>query len=210
MEELPDHFRPLQIVECMGSSELKDHLGCFENAALLHWYTDGVKCCVFFTTFVGSAQRWFNQFPPNSIQSFGDFNTLFLQHFASSKRYYKIVISLFTIKQWAQETLCNDIRRFNKAALEVSSSTPEILLSSFSQGLCKGEFFLSLVKNPPSSYEALLGQAKKYIHVEEAQQSWKGDRDPGVVACPKKKNASGASTAIGATSFSTVIARTRG
>lgn len=77
-EELLDHFRHLQIAKYMGFTDLEEHLGCFENAALLHHYTDGVKCRVFLTTFVGSAQRWFNQLPSSSIKSFNDFNTLFL------------------------------------------------------------------------------------------------------------------------------------
>lgn len=64
--------------------------------------------------------------------------------------------------------LCDYICRFNKAVLEVSSSTPEILINAFSQGLYEGEFYRSLVKKLPNNYEVLLGQAKKYIHVEEA------------------------------------------
>lgn len=99
VEELLDRFRPLQIAEYTGSTDPEDHLGHFENAALLHQYTNGVKCRIFLTTLAGSAHQWFNQLPPNSIQSFDDFNTLFLQHFASSKRYHKIMLSLFSMKQ---------------------------------------------------------------------------------------------------------------
>lgn len=141
MEELLDCFFTIQMVEYMGSSDSEYHLGRFENVALLHQHLDGVKCRVFLNTLVGLAQHWFNQLSPNSIQSFNNFSTLFLQHFASNKRYRKMVPSLFTIKQRACETLRNYIRRLNKATLEVSSSTPEILVSAFSQGMYEGEFF---------------------------------------------------------------------
>ncbi|KAL0420239.1 UNVERIFIED_CONTAM: hypothetical protein Slati_3046800 [Sesamum latifolium] len=40
-----------------------EHLSRFENAALLHRYTDGIKCRVFITTFARAAQQWFNQLP---------------------------------------------------------------------------------------------------------------------------------------------------
>lgn len=33
------------------------------------------------------------------------------------------------------------------------------------------------MKKPLSSYDALLGRVEKYIHVEEAQQLWKGEGD---------------------------------
>lgn len=175
MEELLDGFRPFQIAEYTKSADSEDHLGCFENEALLHQYTDGVKCRVFMTTLSGAAQRWFSQLPLNSIKSFNDFSTLFLKHFTSSKRYYKTVLSLFAIKQRMREIMLHEyIRCFNRVALEVSFTTPEMLINAFSQGLVEEDFFRSLVKKPPSSYDALLGRAEKYIHVEEAQQ-WRKD-----------------------------------
>lgn len=55
-EELPDHFFPLQIVEYMRSTYPKEDLGHFENVALLHQYTNGVKYWIFLTTLDGLAQ----------------------------------------------------------------------------------------------------------------------------------------------------------
>ncbi|XP_073153066.1 uncharacterized protein [Henckelia pumila] len=60
-----------------------------------------------------------------------------------------------------QETLRKFIQHFNGAALEVSTATPDILISAFTQGLKGGEFFKSLVKKPPSSYDDLLARAEK-------------------------------------------------
>lgn len=89
----------------MGSIDPEEHLDCFENVALLHQYSDEVKCWVFLTTLAGSTQWWFNQLPSNSIQSFEDFSILFLQHFANNKRYHKLVLSLFSMKQRSHKTL---------------------------------------------------------------------------------------------------------
>ncbi|KAL0386187.1 UNVERIFIED_CONTAM: hypothetical protein Sradi_3013000 [Sesamum radiatum] len=44
-----------------------EHLSRFENATLLHRYTDGIKCSVFVTTFARAAQQWFNQLPTRAI-----------------------------------------------------------------------------------------------------------------------------------------------
>ncbi|XP_075514389.1 uncharacterized protein LOC142549336 [Primulina tabacum] len=46
-EGLPPNFRQPNVGEYDGHSDPEEHLGRFENAALLHQYTDGVKCRVF-------------------------------------------------------------------------------------------------------------------------------------------------------------------
>ncbi|KAL0438890.1 UNVERIFIED_CONTAM: hypothetical protein Slati_2372000 [Sesamum latifolium] len=43
------------IAEYDGTIDPQEHLFQFENAALLHRYTDGIKCQVFVTTFARAA-----------------------------------------------------------------------------------------------------------------------------------------------------------
>lgn len=62
VEELLNRFHLLQIVEYMGFANPKEHLGHFENAALLHQYTDRVKYRVFLTTLVGSTTEFYSVF----------------------------------------------------------------------------------------------------------------------------------------------------
>ncbi|XP_073131435.1 uncharacterized protein [Henckelia pumila] len=134
-EELPASFKKPSVGEYDESKDPEEHMGRFENAALLHQYSDGIKC-----------------------------------RFASSKKYQKTYLSLFVMKQQDQETLREFIQRFNGAALEVPTATPDILISAFTQGLKGGEFFKSLVKKPQSSYDDLLARAKKYVNLEDAQK----------------------------------------
>ncbi|KAL0447351.1 UNVERIFIED_CONTAM: hypothetical protein Slati_1863000 [Sesamum latifolium] len=61
--ELPLNCRTPAIAEYDGTTDPMEHLSRFENAALLHRYTDGIKYRVFVTTFVRAAQQWFNQLP---------------------------------------------------------------------------------------------------------------------------------------------------
>ncbi|KAL0433761.1 UNVERIFIED_CONTAM: hypothetical protein Slati_2710400 [Sesamum latifolium] len=60
-DELPLNCRTPAIVEYDGTTDPMEHLSRFENKALLHRYTDGIKCRVFVTTFARAAQQWFNQ-----------------------------------------------------------------------------------------------------------------------------------------------------
>ncbi|XP_073064019.1 uncharacterized protein [Primulina eburnea] len=178
-QDFPRVFRQLNVGEYDGHTDPEEHLWRFENAALLHQYTDGVKCRVFLGTLVRSAQQWFNTLQPNSICSFEDFSVAFLHRFASSKRHQKNYLSLFVMKQQEAETLREFVQRFNNAALEIPAATPDIMISAFTQGLRGGEFFKSLVKKPPSSYDDLLARAEKYVNLEDAQRYRRMENRPG-------------------------------
>ncbi|KAL0439540.1 UNVERIFIED_CONTAM: hypothetical protein Slati_2437000 [Sesamum latifolium] len=69
-DELPLNCRTPAIAEYDSTTDPMEHLSRFENAALLHRYTNGIKCRVFVTTFAGAAQQWFNQLPVGAIGSF--------------------------------------------------------------------------------------------------------------------------------------------
>ncbi|XP_073154100.1 uncharacterized protein [Henckelia pumila] len=140
-EELPANFKQPTLGEYDGSSDPEEHLGRFENAALLHRYSDAIKCRVFLTTL-----------------------------YASSKKYLKTSISLFNMKQSEVESLREYVQRFNTAALEVPAATADTLVNSFTQGLRGGEFFRSLLKKPPLTYDELLSRAEKYVNLEDAQR----------------------------------------
>ncbi|KAL0427110.1 UNVERIFIED_CONTAM: hypothetical protein Slati_2885800 [Sesamum latifolium] len=122
------------IAENADTSNPQEHLSQFENATLLHRYTDGIKCRVFITTFAWAAQQWFNQLSPAVIGSFREFRSLFLNQFASSRKHRKTELSLFSIRQKEEESLKDYQQRFNTAALEILSATQEVKVSACVQG----------------------------------------------------------------------------
>ncbi|XP_073051263.1 uncharacterized protein [Primulina eburnea] len=178
-EGIPPNFRQSNLGEYDGHTDPEEHLGRFENAALLHQYSDGVRCMVFLGTLARSAQQWFNTLQPNSIRSFENFSAAFLHRFASSKRHQKNYLSLFMMKQQESETLREFVQRFNNAALEIPAATTDIMISSFTQGLRGGEIFKSLVKKPSSSYDDLLARAEKYVNLEDVQRYRRMKNCPG-------------------------------
>ncbi|KAL0402437.1 UNVERIFIED_CONTAM: hypothetical protein Slati_4273600 [Sesamum latifolium] len=123
MEELPAHFRaPSHLPAYDGTTDPAEHIRKFENAILLHRYTDSIKYRVFLTTLTNSTQQWLDQLPAGLVRSFTEFRSLFQHQFASSKKYQKSVISLFGVKQEDNETLKAYVQRFNTTILEVPTA----------------------------------------------------------------------------------------
>ncbi|XP_073152345.1 uncharacterized protein [Henckelia pumila] len=154
----PKQFKLPHVGEYDGKGDPEDHLARFENAALLHKYSDQIKCR-------------FNMLRPGEIKEFKDFSKSFLHHFASSKKHPTTTFSLFAIKQREHENLRTYIRRFSALALEVLMATPDLLISAFMQGLDTKDFLKSLIKRSPETYEELLARAEKYVNMEEIQVS---------------------------------------
>ncbi|XP_073152298.1 uncharacterized protein [Henckelia pumila] len=169
--DLPKQFKLPHVGEYDGKGDPEDHLARFENAALLHKYSDQIKCRAFLTTLIGPAQQWFNMLRPREIKEFKDFSKSFLYHFASSKKHPTTTFSLFAIKQREHENLRAYIRRFSALALKVPTATTDLLISAFMQGLDTKDFLKSLIKKAPEIYEELLARAEKYVNMEEIQVS---------------------------------------
>ncbi|XP_042380277.1 uncharacterized protein LOC121972697 [Zingiber officinale] len=187
-ENLPKAYKPPAIGEYDGSKDPEDHLHKFRNAALLHQYSDVVKCRVFLNTLSGSTQKWFDGLPHGSIIYFQDFKTTFLHHFASSMKYQKTDHCLFALKQGPAEPLRSYIKRFNQVAQDAPSATSEILMSAFSHGLVEGEFFRALIRDPVKNFDEMLEKAASYINVEEVQvASRKADKAPEFVINPERR-----------------------
>ncbi|KAL0394416.1 UNVERIFIED_CONTAM: hypothetical protein Slati_4407800 [Sesamum latifolium] len=76
---------------------------------------------------------------------------------------------LNNVWQKENEPLKEYLQRFNTVAQEVPSTTQEVKVDAFSQGLLDGDSFKSLAKKPISKFDALLARAAKYLNMEDAQ-----------------------------------------
>ncbi|XP_012838229.1 PREDICTED: uncharacterized protein LOC105958770 [Erythranthe guttata] len=168
-DELPGSFRPVTY-EYLGTTDPSEHLCRFNNTADLHRFSEGVKCRVFTTTLAGPAQAWFSQLRPASIGSFDQLASVFLDHFASSKKQKRSTLTLFAVKQREGEHLRSFIKRFITATLEVPITSEEVLINALALGLRLGDFFTSISKKPPLSFNDLLRKAERYMNAEEAEQ----------------------------------------
>ncbi|KAL0442257.1 UNVERIFIED_CONTAM: hypothetical protein Sradi_0164600 [Sesamum radiatum] len=170
-DELPVNCRIPAIAEYEGTTDPQEHLSHFENATLLHRYTNGFEYRVFVTTYARAKQQWFNQLPPAVIGSFQEFRSLFLHQFASSRKHQKTELSLFSVRQKEGEPLKEYLQHFNAATLEVPTVTQEVKANAFAQGFLDGDFFKSLTKKPATNFDSVLARAAKYTDMEDAHAS---------------------------------------
>lgn len=183
-DDLPTSFRSFTL-ECDGTTDPWDHVCRFENTAQLHLLSDGVKCRVFATTLTGAAQQWFGQLLGGSVPAFGRLCSMLLHYFASSMKHQRSKITLFSIKQQAEESLRGYVKRFNTAMLEVPAVSEEIKVSAVSQGLREGNLFRSLALDQVTTFDQLLERAERYINLEEAQRIKKDEQ--GAQALDRRK-----------------------
>ena len=85
-----------------------------------------------------------------------------------------------SIKQREDETLRSYIARFNKETPSIDETDNKILVATFTNGLQRGKFLLSLYKNDPKTMSNVLYQATTYMNAEGALLAWEEK--------PKKKD----------------------
>ena len=73
-----------------------------------------------------------------------------------------------SIKQREDETLRSYIARFNKETPSIDETDNKILVATFTNGLQRGKFLLSLYKNDPKTMSNVLYQATTYMNAEGA------------------------------------------
>lgn len=127
-------------------------------------------------TLTGAPQQWFSQLPPGTIQNFDQLGSVFLSHFASSRRQKKASLTLFSIKQKELEQLRSYVKRLPTPCWK-SQSRPRMSYA-ITEGLREGEFFRSLSIKQPRTFNASLQRAELYINPENAQRAKKSETSP--------------------------------
>lgn len=86
LEGLPANCRIPHLGEYDSTTDPEEHMCKFENAVLLHQFSDAIKCRVFVTNLASEAQKWYQLLCPGPITCFEDLGDAFLQHFFSCKK----------------------------------------------------------------------------------------------------------------------------
>ncbi|GKD29174.1 reverse transcriptase domain-containing protein [Tanacetum coccineum] len=111
----------------------KDHLKIFQAAAKVERWAMPTWCHMFNSTLIGNARVWFDDLPPESIDSYDDLKEAFLANYLQQKKCIKDPVEIHHIKQREREYTEDFVQRFKiksrdvKGAPEIPKSVDEMM-----------------------------------------------------------------------------------
>ncbi|KAF5481765.1 hypothetical protein F2P56_002393 [Juglans regia] len=164
---IPPKFKVLAIEIYDGERDPLKHLETFRAHMTLHGFPGEVACRAFPLTFKGPACVWFISLAPGSVDSFGELTRLFLTQFMSSRRRWRLMTYLLTIKQAEDESLKSYLSRFNKECIAIVDQDEKITLAALLGGVWpRSQFMAELARRNPMTLREFMDHAEPFINVE--------------------------------------------
>nr|GEU70026.1 reverse transcriptase domain-containing protein [Tanacetum cinerariifolium] len=110
-----------------GTRDPEDHVKIFqvERWAMPAW------CHMFNSTLIGAARVWFDELPPESVDSYTDLKAAFLAYFMQQKKYVKDPVEIHNIKQKDGETIEDFMERFKVETGRMEGASECMRISGF-------------------------------------------------------------------------------
>nr|GEV76593.1 reverse transcriptase domain-containing protein [Tanacetum cinerariifolium] len=120
-----------------GTWDPEDHVKFFQAAAQVERWAMPSWCHMFNSTLIGAARGWFDELPPESIDSYKELKATFLAYFMQQKKYVKDPVEIHNIKQKDGETTKDFMERF-KVETRRMKGAPECEAAAAAAGKKKG------------------------------------------------------------------------
>nr|GEU33276.1 hypothetical protein [Tanacetum cinerariifolium] len=95
-----------------GTGDPEDHVKIFQAASQVERWAMHTWCHMFNSTLIGAARVWFDELPPESVDSYKDIKAALLAYFIQQKKYVKDPVEIHNIKQKDGETIEDFMERF--------------------------------------------------------------------------------------------------
>nr|GEU33197.1 reverse transcriptase domain-containing protein [Tanacetum cinerariifolium] len=112
----------------------EDHVKIFQAAAEVERWAMPTWCHMFNSTLIGAARVWFDELPPESIESYKDLKAAFLAYFMQQKKYVKDPVEIHNIKQKDGETIKDFMERFKVENGRIKRAPECMRISGFMHG----------------------------------------------------------------------------
>nr|GEW48958.1 hypothetical protein [Tanacetum cinerariifolium] len=161
-----------------GSEDQEDHLKIFQAAAKTKRWAMPTWCHMFNFTLTGNARVWFDDLPPESIDSYDDLKKAFLENYLQQKKYIKDPIELHNIKQRDRESTEEFVRRYKLESRDVNGAPECMRISGFMHGITNPELIKHLHdkkpknsgRNDESNHIFSLGEERKFLEPAKARK----------------------------------------
>ncbi|GJU65887.1 reverse transcriptase domain-containing protein [Tanacetum coccineum] len=138
------------------SEDPEDHLKIFLVAAKVECWAMPTWCHMFKSTLTGSARVWFDDLPPESVDSYDDLKEAFLANFRQLKKCIKDPVEIHHIKQREGESTKDFVHRFTVESRDVKGALEIMRISGFMHGITKPELIKHLHDKIPKSVDKMM------------------------------------------------------
>ncbi|GJX71901.1 reverse transcriptase domain-containing protein [Tanacetum coccineum] len=165
--DLPKKTQMLNNVKTYDESDdPEDHLKIFQTTAKVERWAMPIWCHMFNSTLTGSARVWFDELPPESIDSYDDLKKAFLANFLQQKKCIKDPVEIHHIKQRKGESTEDFVRRFKAESRHVKGAPECMRISGFMHGITNPE----LIKQVEASNQARKKPPPVWKHQEAGRK----------------------------------------
>nr|GEV60338.1 reverse transcriptase domain-containing protein [Tanacetum cinerariifolium] len=122
---------------------------------------------------------WFDELPPERIDSYKDLKAAFLAYFMQQKKYVKDPVKIHNIKQKDGETIEDFMERFKVETGRMKGAPECMRISGFMHGVNNSELTKRLNEHVPKTIEEMMITTTAFIRGEAAAASKKKGTHPG-------------------------------
>ncbi|GJV34728.1 reverse transcriptase domain-containing protein [Tanacetum coccineum] len=151
-----------------GSDDPEDHLKKFQTAAKVEHWAMPTWCHMFNSTLTGSARVWFDDLPPESIDSYDDLKKAFLASFLQQKKCIKDPVEIHHFKQREGESTEDFVQMFKAESRHVKGAPECMRISGFMHGITNPELIKRLHDNIPKSVDKMMRTTTSFLRGEVA------------------------------------------
>nr|GEU90916.1 reverse transcriptase domain-containing protein [Tanacetum cinerariifolium] len=156
-----------------GTGDPKDYVKNFQPAVQVERWAMPTWCHMFNSTLIGAARVWFDELPPESIDSYKDLKAAFLAYFMQQKKYVKDPVEIHNIKQKDGETIEDFIKRFKLETRRMKGAPECMRISRFMHGVNNPELTKRLNEHVPKTMEEMMITVTAFIRGEATAASKK-------------------------------------
>ncbi|GJZ13457.1 reverse transcriptase domain-containing protein [Tanacetum coccineum] len=167
-----------------GTGDPEDHLKVFQASAQVERWAMPTWCHMFNSTLIGAARVWFDELPPESIDSYKDLKAAFLAYFMQQKKHVKDPVEIHNIKQKDGETIEEFMERFKVETGRMKGAPEYMKISGFMHGVNNPELTKRLNEHVPKTLEEMMITTTSFIRGKTATASKKESSHPLEAAGP--------------------------
>ncbi|GJX90572.1 reverse transcriptase domain-containing protein [Tanacetum coccineum] len=140
------------------SDDPEDHLKIFQAAAKVERWAMPSWCHMFNSTLTGSARVWFDDLPPESVDSYDDLKKAFRANFLQQNKCIKDLVEIHHIKQKEGESIEDFMQRFKAKSRHVKGAPECMRISGFMHRITNPELIKHLHNKIPKSVDEMMRQ----------------------------------------------------